>query len=151
MDKQQQAPILAPFFIGEGNKNINPIWQRWFQRLKTRDDEVKRRPYKTFTASESLTTWDLGKTILFDIGTSAVDCTLPSVGERDVWSWVTIFKRGTGDFQIIVADSGDYIENGASLATYGDPKRTSPNVTLQLVDEAQWAIIGATGIWRVQP
>ena len=147
MDKQQNAPVLTPMFI---NKGLNPIWQKWFQKLKTRDDEVRRRPYKTYTIDQSLTTWELGKSILFNIGATDTICTLPSVGTNDVWSWITIVRIGTGALTIIGADS-DKIERNGACVKCDDNRRIACNVNLQLVTETQWAIIGATGIWKVSP
>jgi hypothetical protein len=149
MDKQQQAPILQPFFQGEA-KQINPIWQRWFQKLKTRDDEVRRRPYKTYTANQALTTWELGRAILFATGTTNMVCTMPSVETKDLWSWITIVRTGTGNLKIAAA-AGDLIERNGAAIGCKEPNRVTPNVTLQLITETQWAIIGATGIWRVSP
>jgi hypothetical protein len=149
MDRQQNAPVLTPFFEGEP-KRISDIWQSWFQRLKTRDDEVRRRPYKTYTTDQTLTTWELGRSVLFSIGTSAAICTLPSVGLKDVWSWITIVRIGTGNFKIYAPDD-DYIEKSGKAIGCKEPNRIAANVTLQLVTETQWAIIGATGIWSVKP
>lgn len=149
MDNQQHAPVLEPFFFGDPRR-ISPIWQRWFQKLKTRDDEIRRRPYKIYTASQALTTWELGKTILFATGTNNLVCTLPSVGAADVWSWVTIARTGTGTLKIVAADS-DLVERRGKAIGCKEPNRITPNVTLQLITETQWAIIGATGIWSVIP
>lgn len=145
MHNQQNAPVLTPLMLGE---RLNPIWQRWFQRLKTRDDEIRRKPYATYTADQSLTTWELGKSILFSIGSSNISCTLPSVALKDVWSWLTIVRIGTGELTILSADSDKVERNGSGISCH-DNKRIACNVTLQLVTETQWAIIGATGIWRV--
>ena len=149
MDRQQNAPVLTPFFEGEP-KRISDTWQAWFQRLKTRDDEIRRKPYKTFTTSQSLTTFDLGRSILFNIGAASVTCTLPSVGSNEVWSWITIVRMGTGNFRIAASDS-DYIERNGTVIGVRETARVAANVTLQLVTETQWAIIGATGIWDVLP
>jgi hypothetical protein len=147
MDRQQNAPVLTPMFL---NKMLNPTWQKWFQKLKTRDDEIRRRPYKTYTTSQALTTYELGRSVLFTIGSSLVTCTLPSVELKDVWSWITIVRMGTGDFKIAAADS-DKIEKLGSAIGCQEPNRIAANVTLQLVTETQWAIIGATGVWSVMP
>jgi hypothetical protein len=149
MDKQQQAPVLQPFFMDKP-RVISPIWQRWFQKLKTRDDEIRRKPYATYTASQALTTWELGKSIRFDSVTSDMVATLPSVELKDVWAWITIVRTGTGQLTITAADS-DKIEKRGSSIMCQEPNRVAPNVTLQLISEAQWAIIGATGIWHVSP
>ena len=149
MDKQAHAPIQEPFFLGKVAQ-ISPIWQRWFQKLKTRDDEIRRRPHKTFSTDGTLTTWDLGKTVLFATGTSNLVCYLPSVAEKDVWSMVTIVRAGTGYLKIIAADS-DMVERRGKAIGCKEPNRLTPNVTLQLITETQWAITGATGIWSVIP
>jgi len=147
MDKQQNAPVLTPMFLG---RMLNPTWQKWFQKLKTRDDEVRRRPYKTYTADQALTTWELGKSILFATSSTDMVATLPSVELKDLWAWITIVRTGTGNLTVAAADS-DKIEKLGSTIMCQEPNRVAPNVTLQLVTETQWAIIGATGIWHVSP
>lgn len=149
MDRQQNAPVLSAFFEGEP-KLISRVWQAWFQKLKTRDDEVRKRPYKTYTTDQALTTWELGRSVLFNTGTSDLICTLPSVELKDVWSWITIVRQGTGNLKILSEDD-DYIEKNGKAIGCKEPNRIAPNVTLQLVTETQWAIIGATGIWSVKP
>lgn len=149
MDKQQQAPILTPFFENE-SKRISPTWQRWFQKLKTRDDEIRQKPYKTYTTDQALTTWELGKSVLFNIGTNDATATLPPVSTKDIWSWITILRQGTGMLNITAADN-DYIERKGGRMSCIETHRIAANVTLQLVAETQWAIIGASGIWRVHP
>lgn len=149
MDKQQNAPVISPFFEGEV-KPISRVWQAWFQKLKTRDDEVRRRPYKTYTTDQALTTWELGKSILFETGTTNLVCTLPSVGAKDVWSWIFIVRQGTGNLKILAADSDKIERKGAAIGCK-EPNQITPNVTLQLISEEQWAIIGATGVWSVLP
>ena len=145
MDKQQNAPVLTPLILGG---RLNPIWQKWFQKLKTRDDEVRRRPYKTYTASQDLTTWELGKTVLFHIGTSNATAALPAMEEKDLWAWITIVRIGTG--LLTIRPHGDSrIERIGVSIDCGEPNRAAANVTLQLITLTQWAIIGATGIWRV--
>ena len=146
MDRQQNAPVLTPMFLAG---KLNPIWQSWFQRLKTRDDEIRRRPYKTYTTNQTLTTWELGNAVLFNI-TGDTTCTLPSVATKDVWSWITIFRMGTGTLTIQANDS-DKIEKQGSAIGCQEPNRIAANVTLQLVTETQWAIIAATGVWHVSP
>ena len=145
MDKQQNAPVLTPLMLGG---RLNPIWQKWFQKLKTRDDEIRRRPYKTYTTDQHLTTWELGKTILFNIGSSDAIAYLPAMAEKDVWSWITIVRIGTGLFSIKPEGSSRIERIGVSIEC-GEPNRAAANVTLQLITLTQWAITGATGIWRV--
>jgi len=149
MDKQKDPPVESPFFEGD-IRRMNPIWRRWFQALAVRDDEIRRRPYKTYTADATLTTWELGKTVLFDIGASDVTCTMPTVEAKDLWAWITIVRMGTGRFAI-TAPGDDYVERNAKVITCEEQKRVTANVTLQLITTTQWAIIGATGIWRVKP
>ena len=149
MDKQQNAPVLTPFFAGEV-KQISRIWQAWFQKLKTRDDEIRRPPSKTYTTDTTLTTWEFGKIILFNIGTSIVTCNLPTVTEKDLWSWVTIMRMGTGRL-IVTPDNASRIEYsslGGSLYCI-EQKRTVANATLQVVSSNQWAIIAGLGVWDV--
>jgi len=149
MDKQAHAPIQEPFFMGKVAQ-ISPIWQRWFQKLKTRDDEIRIKPYKEFTASGTLTTWELGKTISFNIGAADAVCQLPTIEVKDLWAWITIFRFGTGALWV-TADSGSQIEyssKGGSIVCQ-EPRRKAANVTLQIVDENTWAIIAGMGTWGV--
>ena len=149
MDKQQQAPVLTPFFRGDPQQ-ISPVWQRWFQKLKTRDDEIRKKPAKILTADADLTTWDLGTTVLFDIGTSNVIANLPPIDSSHLWAWITIVRLGTGRMGI-TADAGSRIEysslNGTIYCT--ETRRRAANVTLQIIDESTWAIIAGLGIWDV--
>jgi hypothetical protein len=148
MEKQQQAPVLQPFFTGSGK--INPVWQRWFQKLKIRDDETRQKPYKIYTTDANLTTWDLGKTILFSIGGTDVVCVLPQPQTKDLWSWITIVRRGGGKLTI-TADSTSRIEyssEGGSVYCE-ESRRRAANVTLQVVESGQWAITAGLGKWEV--
>ena len=149
MDKQQQAPVLQPFFQGE-QKTINPIWQRWFQKLKIRDDEIRRIPNKSFTADGILTTWDLGTVVEFSIGSSNITGELPVAQNTDVWAWITIIRIGTGRLTL-TADSASRIEYsslGGSIHCI-EKLRKAANVTLQLISANQWAIIAGFGIWEI--
>ena len=149
MDKQQNAPVLTPFFTGE-RKTISPVWQRWFQLLKTRDDEIRRPPSKTYTTDTTLTTWEFGRIILFNVGTSEITCNLPTVEDKDQWAWVNIMRTGTGTL-IVTADSASRIEYssvGGSIRCT-EQKRKAANMTLQVVSPNQWALIAGLGEWEV--
>jgi len=150
MDRQQQAPIANPFFM-PNSQVITPVWQRWFQRLKIRDDETRRRPYKTFTTAATLTTWDIGKTVLFDIGATDTVCVLPDADNiKDLWAWIQIVRMGAGRLTI-TADSASRIEyssEGGSIYCE-ETRRRAANVTLQIVAANQWAIIAGLGTWDV--
>ena len=148
MDKQQNAPVLTPFFTGE-RKTISPVWQAWFQRLKTRDDEIRRPPSKTYTVDTQLTTWDFGRVILFNVS-GTVTCTLPAVESKDIWAWVNIMRTGTGTL-IVTADDASRIEYsslGGSIRCE-EQKRKAANMTLQVVSLNQWAVIAGLGEWKV--
>jgi hypothetical protein len=149
MDKQQNAPVLTPFFVGEP-KRISDIWQAWFQKLKTRDEENRRPPYKTYTADQQLTTWELGRIVQFATGTSDLVATLPVVEEKDIWSWLTILRTGTGMLTITADDSSriEYSSSGGSMYCI-EEKRKAANVTLQLVSANQWAIMAGFGTWEI--
>jgi len=147
MEKQQHAPIQTPFF-GQGNQ-ISLTWIKWFQRLKTRDDDVRRKPHKIYTnEGATLTTHDLGKIILFDNGANDIHAYLPSVGIKDLWCWITLMKTGTGALSIHGADS-DYLERYGRTLKCIEEKRAAANLTLQLIAETQWAIIAGSGVWRI--
>ena len=137
----------APFLI---NENINPIWHRWLNDLKTAVDEVRQGVYETITTDRALTQNDLGKTLIFSVGSSALTAALPSVDATDLQKWVNIYRIGTGRLTITAADS-DVIETssrGGSIWCV-ETKRVAANVTLQLVEVAKWAITAGTGIWKV--
>lgn len=148
MDKQQQAPILEPFFIGKPQP-ISPIWQRWFQRLKTVDDEQKKKPASIYTASRDIGTWDLGKTISFNC-TTEITGILPDTATNLIWTWITIFRTGT-ERLTITAGSADKIDYGSIAGSiYCEERlRTAASVTLQVIALNQWAIIAGFGLWDI--
>ena len=137
----------APFLI---NENINPIWHRWLEDLKTAVDEVRQGAYETITASRAITQYDFGKTLVFSIGATNATATLPSVDTTDLQKWVTFLRIGSGRLTITAADADkiEYSSRGGSTYCNEDAKRIAANLTLQLVTETQWAIIGGTGIWK---
>jgi hypothetical protein len=149
MDRQQNAPVLSPFFKGEV-KRISDVWQAWFQKLKTRDDEIRRTPNKTFTADAALTTWDLGTVVQFSIGSTDVTGQLPVVQDTDVWAWITIIRTGTGKLTLTADDASriEYSSTGGSILCV-EKLRKAANVTLQLVSKNQWAITAGLGIWDI--
>lgn len=149
MEPQQHPPMAQPFF-SPGTRNISPIWRRFLQGLKAWDDEERRLPHITYTTNQQISTWHFGKTVLFNIGSSDVTATLPSVVAADIWKWLTIIRMGTGELQIVSSDSDNIEKDGTALAC-DDNDRVACNVTLQLVTETQWAILAGTGIWRVRP
>ena len=148
MERQQQAPVLQPFFGRDGR--ISEIWQRWFQKVKTREDEIRKKPNKVFTTNGTLTTWDMGKTILFNTGSTDLTCNLMTVDSRDIWGWVQIVRMGTGKLTI-TADSASRIEyssEGGSVYCE-EVLRRAANITLQIVATNQWAILAGLGTWTV--
>jgi len=149
MEKQQLPPVSSQFFIGE-TRTINPIWQRWFQKLKIREDETRRRPYKILTTDTTLTSWDLGKSVLFSVGATDTICRLPQITSRDLWAWVTIIRMGSGKLTITAnsADRIEYSSEGGSCFCE-EVRRKAANVTLQIVDLGQWAISAGLGIWSI--
>ncbi len=147
MEKQQNAPAQTTPIGPDGR--FRPIWQRWFQNVKTKGDETRRRPYKTYTnEGATLTTHDFGKTILFNNGANDISVYLPSVTVKDIWCWINIMRVGTGKIRIYASDS-DYLERYGRSLWCIEEKRAAPNLTLQLISETQWAIIAASGIWRI--
>ncbi len=146
MQKQQNAPVNTTPIGPDGR--FRPIWQRWFQNVKTKDDEIRRRPYKIYTnEGATLTTHDFGKLILFNNGANNIIAYLPSVTVKDLWCWIQIMRTGTGSIKIQAVDS-DKIERNTAALKCDEPKRAAANVTLQLITETQWVIIAGSGIWR---
>lgn len=128
--------------------NLTPLWLRWFEEVSKVYDKVRKVPDHTYTSNTTLSTNDFGKTILFSIGTSNVTARLPVVEPKDLYAWITIYRRGTGRLSITAAP-GTRIEYASSGGTYycDEARRAAANLTLQLVDTDQWGIIGGTGLW----
>ena len=147
MKKQQNAPVLHPFSQGGV---ITMPWQRWFQKLKTVDDEIKRPPANTYTADHNIKTNQLGTVLLFNVGTSDVTANLPAIQNNDKWAWLTIIRMGTGDL-IITATNSNRIEwgspNGSIICR--EQKRRAANVTLQIISDDTWAVLAGMGIWDI--
>jgi len=149
MRREKPPPVQAPLL--DENGNLTPQWVRWFQIIGKHFDSFRRTPDLVYTASAALTTDDFGKMIVFNNGVANVVCTLPTVTSRDTHCWLgPIYRLGTGELTI-QADTASRIESssvGGSIMC-NEVKRKAANVTLELVSDNMWAIVGATGIWRV--
>ena len=148
MGKQQNAPILTPIINPQGM--TDPVWQKWFQKLKTADDEIKKPPGTIYTEAANISTASLGEIVLFNIGAVDVTANLPAIEKKDLWAWLTVVRMGSG-ILTLTADEDNRIEYGS----YGgsmyceETKRRAANVTLQIVTEDTWAIIAGLGTWQV--
>lgn len=147
MRKRQLPPVKEPMYNGE---NLNPIWLRWFQEISRNQDSYIKPPDLIYSADVTLTTNDFGKTVLIDTSDSEVTCKLMTVSSKDVYCWLTIFRRGANRLTII-PDALTKIEYGSPGGRmWNDEKlRAAANVSLQLVTSTQWGITGATGVWKV--
>jgi hypothetical protein len=146
-EKQQTCPINIPFLDG---KVVNRQWVSWFQRLRTADDTIIQFKHYILTSDTTLTERHLGKVIHFEVGTSSITCTLPHISTKDMYSWIEIYRLGTGRLTVSANDS-DKIER----SSYGgkifceEVERFAANLRLMIIRENIWAITGGTGIWKV--
>lgn len=150
MRKEKAPPVQAKMLDAQGN--LNHQWLRWFQRVGMFFDDYRRAPDLTYTTDVALTTDDFGKSIVFNIGTSVVTCTLMTITSKDVHCWLgPIYRIGTGRL-IITADSASRIEYSSLGGTIycNEPRRAAANVTLEVVSANQWGIIGGTGLWLAE-
>jgi hypothetical protein len=147
MRREKPPPVQIKMLDSQGN--LNPMWLKWFQRVGLFFDDYRRAPDLTYTTNANLTTDDFGKSIVFNIGSSTVTCTLMTITSKDVHCWVgPIYRIGTGRL-IITADSASSIEYsslGGSIYC-NEPRRAAANVTLEVVSTGQWGITGGTGLW----
>lgn len=149
MRKQQLPPQKERML--DNNGMITQRWLRWFQDISRQADHRRRVPDLVYTSDVSLTTDDYGKIIRVDNGGTALDVTLMTPTSQDVYGWVTIVRTGTARLRII-ADSTSRIEYSALGGAIWcvEEKRRAANVTLQLINQTQWGIIGATGVWKAK-
>ena len=147
MRKAKPPPVNTT--VLDNNGNLTKQWRDWFQIVGKYWDDVRRTPDTIFSTNAALTTDDYGKKIVFNVGTGTLTCTLPTITAKDLNCWLgPIYRIGTGKL-IITADSLSSIEyssKGGSL-TCDEPRRAAANVTLEVVSENQWGVIGGTGLW----
>lgn len=148
MRKQKHPPVRANLL--DQNGQLNHQWQRWFEEVGRFFDDYRRQPDISYTANATLTTDDFGKMIVFDTSSGDRICNLMTVSSKDVFCWLTIFKIGERRLTIL-PDSATRIEfsSPGGRIWNDEVKRKAANVTLQLISTTQWAITGATGIWKV--
>jgi hypothetical protein len=148
MRRTKIPPVRVNMFDASGG--LNRHWWRWFQDVGLAIDNFRRSPDIVATADLTLTTDDFGKIILFDNGTTDVTCKLPTISLKDTYCWIgPIYRLGSGRVTI-TADADSYIEyssKGGSIYC-DEERRAAANVTLELVSEHLWGIIGGTGLWK---
>ena len=150
MRKEKPPPVQARILDAQGN--LNPQWLRWFQRVGMFFDDYRRTPDLVYTANATLTTDDYGKSIVFNVGSGTLTCTLPLLRSGDVHCWIgPITRIGTGTL-IITATSPNVIESSSAGGSImcNEAKRVAANVTLEVMTSNIWAITGATGLWHVE-
>lgn len=147
MRKEKAPPIKARMLEPDGS--VNRQWLRWFQDVGRFFDDYRRTPDLIYSSDTTLTTDDYGKTIIFDTSSANITCTLMTANSRDVYGWLTIYRSGENRLTIL-PDTSSRIEYGSfgGRVWNDESKRYGANLTLQLMTSTQWAIIGATGIWK---
>lgn len=127
-----------------------PSWQNWFSGLRREVEGIKKEPFCLWTTDTTLTQHHMGKVNVFNIGSSDVTAYLPAVDETDLYTWIRLIRIGTG--QLLVRAGNDVqIEYSSKPGRIwcNEQKRAAANLNLLLVATDRWAIIGATGIWKV--
>jgi hypothetical protein len=102
---------------------------------------------ETKTDNYNVLTTDVAKTLVMN---SASDKTfsLPSVSSGDVGTWYIFVKIGAGKVTIDAADSDTIGDSGAGDTIYNNySTETYATITLELISETKWAIIGLDGTW----
>ena len=148
MKKQQNVPLRVPIYDQKGH--MDNLWVRWFQGISQNVDDFRQTPDEIYTTDATLTTRDFGKRIIVDCSYGHRTLELMTVSVKDLFCWVTIFRKGENRLTI-VPDSATAIEYGSPGGRiWNDEKlRRAANVTLELISVSQWGIIGATGKWNV--
>ncbi|MCX6113149.1 MAG: collagen-like protein [Proteobacteria bacterium] len=90
---------------------------------------------------------DVGKTLVMN-SSSDKSFTLASVSSGDIGTWYTFVKKGTGRVTITTADSDIIADSSAGGSIYNDESdEIYATITIELVDETQWDIVGGHGVW----
>jgi hypothetical protein len=111
------------------------------------DSRFKVRSADTKTASYTVLTTDSGKVLIMNAaGTTTFS--LPSVTAANIGIWFTFVKLGAGQLTIDAADSDIIVDSSAGGTIYNEyAAETWATITLILVSETKWTIIGALGHW----
>ena len=146
--KMKPMPYTAPF-LNQGGR-MNHLWQRWFTELVAAVEEIRTTPVFEHTTGFTMTQHDLGRVHIMDIGSSDEDVYLPAIDDTDVYSWVKVFRIGTGRLRIIATGEA-YIEYSSKTGRIWceESKRLAANMELTLVDSDKWALTSGFGIWQV--
>ena len=101
----------------------------------------------TKTDTYNVLTTDIAKTLVMNSGDDKI-FNLPSVGASNVRLFFTFIKIGVGKVTIQAADSDIIVDSGAGDTIYNDEAtETYASITLQLISETHWVIVGASGTW----
>ena len=118
---QQNAPILQPFFLEDG-KTIDPIWQRWFQRLVRWDSGSFERLIGT-----------ANQVIITDNGDGTYTFSLPQDIDEDadvIFATLTLDNEGlhlldtNASHDLIIKPGSDLTADRILTFTTGDAART---------------------------
>jgi hypothetical protein len=103
---------------------------------------------ETKTDDYIVTTSDAGKTLVMNAAT-AKTFSLPSVSAGNVnMPPITFVKIGAGQVTIDAADSDTIADSGAGDTIYdGQANETYATITLKLVSDTKWAVVGGHGTW----
>ena len=136
------------------NGRVSKEWLQWFTKLKNVDDTIKKHPAIVFTGvGATLDTNHLGKVVHFENGSTDVIVTLPNVTDAELYSWVEIYRLGTGKLKIKAYGTG--VVERTTPGNYiwcDEEKRVAANLKLTLIRTTPyhiWGITGGTGIWKM--
>lgn len=101
---------------------------------------------ETKTDTYNVSTEDNMKILVMNAATEKT-FNLPSVTSSNVGLQFTFVKLSTGNLIIDAADSDVIMDSSAGGTITNSATETMPNLTLILVSETQWAIVGGSGTW----
>jgi len=104
-------------------------------------------PVHAVAASTPLDATDFGKIITV---TADATITLPAVGAGDIGATITIIKAGATAVTIAAEGSDTIADSGAGGTIYNNVSaETSATITLRLITDTKWSILGVDGTWTV--
>jgi len=96
----------------------------------------------------ALTVSDFGNTFISTGTGNSAQYDLPSVTAADIGAQFTFVKLGSGKVTIHASDSAYIADSGAGGTIYNDSTmETYASITLRLVTDTKWIIIGGDGNW----
>jgi hypothetical protein len=131
------------------NKNTgDKVYKMILTPTKKTIDDIATGPLETKTDDYTVTLADRNKTLVMNVATNAKTFSFPSVAATNVGLRYTFAKINTGKLTIDAADSDKIADSGAGDGIYNDQTlEVYASITLELISETQWVIVGADGIW----